>query len=216
MPGATAEDKWRYLQDGLSRFAGRRLELDAEVYESEAASNQRNQGIAHLLQELENPSTVWFSKIAQPMIERDRFLQDTFAKAVERTEKLLGNNPAQWRWGKLHTATFHHPTEKLGPAYAKAFNLGPVERWGDANTPLNTKHDDKFNQVHGASYRHVFDLADWDQGRATSTPGQSGQPGSPHYSDLISMWAEAKYFPLAYSRNKINEVSAHRLMLTPP
>jgi glutaminase len=49
VPGTTAEDKWRYVHDGLSRFAGRRLDLDVEVYESEAASNQRNHGIAHLL-----------------------------------------------------------------------------------------------------------------------------------------------------------------------
>ena len=49
VPGVTAEDKWRNIHDGLSRFAGRRLELDGEVYESEAATNLRNQGIAHLL-----------------------------------------------------------------------------------------------------------------------------------------------------------------------
>jgi glutaminase len=49
VPGTTAEDKWRRIRDGLSGFAGRRLELDAEVYESEAATNLRNQGIAHLL-----------------------------------------------------------------------------------------------------------------------------------------------------------------------
>ena len=49
VPGATAEDKWRYIHDGLSRFAGSDLELDDEVYESETATNLRNQGIAHLL-----------------------------------------------------------------------------------------------------------------------------------------------------------------------
>jgi glutaminase len=49
VPGATAEDKWRNILDGLSRFAGRRLEMDGEVYQSEAATNLRNQGIAHLL-----------------------------------------------------------------------------------------------------------------------------------------------------------------------
>ena len=50
VPGATADDKWRFVQEGLSRFAGRRLELDREIYESEAATNLRNQGIAHLLE----------------------------------------------------------------------------------------------------------------------------------------------------------------------
>ena len=37
--------------------------------------------------------------------------------------------------------------------------------------------------------RHgLFDLADWDRGLATSAPGQSGQPGSPHYDDLLPLW----------------------------
>lgn len=49
-PGATAEDKWRFIQQGLSSFAGRDLELDADVYESEAATNLRNRGIAKLLE----------------------------------------------------------------------------------------------------------------------------------------------------------------------
>jgi glutaminase len=49
VPGDTAAGKWRYLHEGLSRFAGRELELDEEIYESEAATNLRNQGIAHLL-----------------------------------------------------------------------------------------------------------------------------------------------------------------------
>ncbi len=49
-PGDTADEKWRFIQEGLSRFAGRTLELDTEVYESEAATNLRNRGIAKLLE----------------------------------------------------------------------------------------------------------------------------------------------------------------------
>ncbi len=49
-PGDTADAKWRFIQDGLSQFAGRRLELDEEIYESEAATNLRNRGIAKLLE----------------------------------------------------------------------------------------------------------------------------------------------------------------------
>ncbi len=48
-PGATAMAKWQFIQEGLSRFAGRNLELNSLVYQSEAASNQRNEGIAQLL-----------------------------------------------------------------------------------------------------------------------------------------------------------------------
>ena len=67
----------------------------------------------------------------------------------------------------------------------------------------------------GDSYRHVFDLADWDRGLATSTPGQSGQPGSPHYGDLLPLWERGEYFPLAFSRKKVEEVCLHRLVLKP-
>jgi glutaminase len=49
VPGVTMEDRWGFIREGLSRFAGRPLELDREVYESESATNLRNQGIAHLL-----------------------------------------------------------------------------------------------------------------------------------------------------------------------
>ena len=50
VPGDSADAKWRFIQDGLSKFAGRRLELDEEIYESEAATNLRNRGIAKLLE----------------------------------------------------------------------------------------------------------------------------------------------------------------------
>jgi glutaminase len=49
VPGATAAEKWQRVQEGLSAFAGRPLRIDEEVYESEAATNLRNRGIAHLL-----------------------------------------------------------------------------------------------------------------------------------------------------------------------
>ena len=50
VPGATAEAKFERVRDGLSRFAGRELVVDEDVYASEAASNLRNRGIAHLLE----------------------------------------------------------------------------------------------------------------------------------------------------------------------
>jgi glutaminase len=50
LPGATVEDKWAHVLDGLSRFAGRPLVMDQGVYDSESATNLRNRGIAHLLE----------------------------------------------------------------------------------------------------------------------------------------------------------------------
>ena len=49
-PGVNADEKWQFIEDGLSRFAGRKLTLNREVYDSEAATNLRNRGIAKLLE----------------------------------------------------------------------------------------------------------------------------------------------------------------------
>src|SRR6185312_5712614 len=50
VPGATSDDKWRFIHDGLSRFAGHSLSLNDEVYASASETNSRNQAIARLLQ----------------------------------------------------------------------------------------------------------------------------------------------------------------------
>jgi glutaminase len=50
VPGATADARWQFIHDGLSRFAGRTLPLNAEVYASASETNFRNQSIARLLQ----------------------------------------------------------------------------------------------------------------------------------------------------------------------
>lgn len=50
VPGDDADAQWAFIVEGLSRFAGRTLELDDVVYRSEAATNQRNRAIAGLLE----------------------------------------------------------------------------------------------------------------------------------------------------------------------
>lgn len=48
-PGDTAEAKWRFIHEGLSRFAGRPLTLNDEIYASASASNHRNQALSRLM-----------------------------------------------------------------------------------------------------------------------------------------------------------------------
>ena len=193
-------------------------ELDAAFYASRVPREVRTErgdlrNIAVMLQRLSEPEVATFGE--SPTAARDTLLRQSFVAAVGRTRKLLGDDPTKWRWGQVHTATLRHPLASLGPAYERAFNRGPVERSGDSHTPNNTRYNDTFQQIHGASYRQVLDLADWDRAMVTSTPGQSGQPGSPYYDDLLPLWAEGKYFPLSYSPAKVEAVTEHRLLLKP-
>jgi glutaminase len=50
VPGAIFEAKWKFIHEGLSRFAGRTLSINDEVYVSASETNYRNQSIARLLQ----------------------------------------------------------------------------------------------------------------------------------------------------------------------
>jgi glutaminase len=49
VPGASSAEKWLFLREGLSQFAGRDLTLGEEVYASASATNHRNRAIANLL-----------------------------------------------------------------------------------------------------------------------------------------------------------------------
>jgi glutaminase len=50
VPGRTTAAKWKFIHEGLSRFAGRKLPLNHEVYKSASATNFRNQSLARMLQ----------------------------------------------------------------------------------------------------------------------------------------------------------------------
>ncbi len=118
------------------------------------------------------------------------------------------------QWGKLHHVHFRHPLDSV-PGAAGLFDLGPLARPGDGSTVDATSFDSHFEQVSGASYRQIMDTADWDQSEAVNVPGQSGQPASPHYADLLPLWVEGKYFPLVYSRPAVERETRDRLDLVP-
>ncbi len=148
-----------------------------------------------------------------PSESRNPILVKSLEKAITRTRELLGEDVTAWSWGSLHKVHFTHPLANNG-ARRTVFNRGPIQRGGDAYTPNRTSGDN-YIQRHGASYRHILDFADWDRSVFTSAPGQSGQPESPHYDDLVEMWSNYQYAPLVYTRAAVEANTVHRLMLEP-
>jgi penicillin amidase len=138
---------------------------------------------------------------------RDSLAIAAFVEAVAELERHPGGGPSSWSWGAVHQASFRHPL-------AAAFDLPPVARGGDGST-VNATGGANLRQTGGASYRIVVDFADLDNSTATSVPGQSGQPGSPFYGNLLPLWSEGRYFPLVYSRAAVERETAHVLWLKP-
>jgi penicillin amidase len=115
----------------------------------------------------------------------------------------------------LHTATFHHVLELL-PGGKQLFDVGPVPRPGDSYTVNAAYYNGKsFEQLSGPSYREIIDVGNWDGSLVVNVPGESGQPSSSHYSDLLPLWDQTQYFPMLYSRGAVEEQARDRLTLEP-
>jgi penicillin amidase len=168
-----------------------------------------------ILRILTSPKKDLFGSDNSPLTARDQLLTDTLKSARQDLIKLLGPDASQWSWGKLHTVNFRHALDQQ-PSAKTLFDLGPLSRPGDEYTVNATgASGDSWEQNSGASYREILDTSDWDKSVAVNTPGQSGQPGSPHYSDLMPLWDAGRYFPLLYSQKAVEGAANDRLMLEP-
>jgi penicillin G amidase len=149
-----------------------------------------------------------------PATQRDRVLLDTLGVAYGELSRREGADPKRWSWGRLHKAYFRHALDAIGGT--ALLDRGPVERPGDNDTVQATYfHEASLDQVSGASYREIFDLSDWDNAVAINVPGQSGQPDSPHFDDLLPLWSKGAYFPLEYSKTAVDAVTKDTLILRP-
>ena len=149
--------------------------------------------------------------------QRDEVLLSSLARGWDATAKRLGNDPAAWKWGTVHQAIFNHPLAGVVDDATKAklnVNAGPIP--GAPWTPLAASYNPATYQLtSGASFRMVVDVGNWDATRVVNTPGQSGDPASPHYRDLAPVWAKGDYFPLVYSRGAVERSAVQRLRLEP-
>ena len=148
--------------------------------------------------------------------QRDALLLASLGRGWDATAKRLGPDAAQWKWGTLHQAMFIHPLAGVVDEPTKArlnVDAGPIP--GSPYTPLAASYGANYHLTAGASFRMVVDVGNWDATRVVNTPGQSGDPASPHYRDLAATWAKGEYFPLVYSRAAVERNTLQRIRLEP-
>ena len=151
-----------------------------------------------------------------PIAGRDAVLLGSLEEAVAALRQKLGGDMDRWRYGQpdYKHATIFHPLSRAAPAeIAARLTVGPHARGGYSFTLNNTGGGD--NQTSGASFRIIVDTGDWDRTLGSNTPGQSGDPDSPFYDNLFELWANDRFFPVFYSRERVESVAAERWMLTP-
>ena len=154
---------------------------------------------------------------ADAVAKRNAVLETSLSAAWADMQTLGGGDPGKWQWSRLHQGFFPHALASAADAATQArLNVGPVPKQGGGETVNMSGYDPAtFRQFAGASFRLVLDVGAWDNSRAVNAPGQSGDPASPHYRDLVPLWLKGEYFPLLYSREAVEAAVAQRIELVP-
>ncbi|HEX5378892.1 MAG TPA: penicillin acylase family protein [Phenylobacterium sp.] len=170
--------------------------------------------IAAVMDYLEHPDAALG---AEPGAARDQILLASLGDAAREVAARLGPDPKTWAWGRLHQAEFVHALSPLAtPEQAAAMKAGPAPMGGTSLSPMAaTWRAGDFRVVSGASFRMVLDVGNWDASRTINTPGQSGDPASPHFRDLFPLWVKGEYVPLVYSRKAVEDATETVIRLTP-
>lgn len=127
-------------------------------------------------------------------------LATALAEALENLRRQYGDDMTKWRWGDAHVARLRNLTLGRLPLIGRLVDI-EIATDGDTYT-LNrgtsrpSSRHGPFAHVHGATLRAIYDFDDLDKTLFMMPGGQSGNPLSPHYWDLIHPWRDGATFTL--------------------
>jgi len=132
----------------------------------------------------------------------DPLLSAALDTALAGLRRTLGDDIANWRWGRAHIAVFANPVFARLPLLRDWL----LRDWAEARIPSSGGFDTvnrgsttirdgahPYEQRFGAGLRIITDLASPADSRMIAVPGQSGNPLSPHFSDLLRRWRDFDY-----------------------
>ena len=126
-------------------------------------------------------------------------------------------DPDGWAWGKVRPLTFQHPLSVV-KQLAPLLNRGPYPWGGDGNTVSQagtTPLKMPMNPTVVASLRFAIEAGDWENARFCLPGGQSGDPLSRHYDDMLPLWLRGEGIPIAWSPGAVARAAVSTLCLSP-
>lgn len=192
-------------------------ELDADL--TTKVLGNKTMGLNLVASALRSNTTVWFDNIKTEKKETfEDILLVSFKTTVKNLTEKLGKNPADWQWQKVHTLTILHPMGKLKILdLVFGMNTRTYGVPGSFHTvgPYSYSFNNPYSADHGASQRHVFDLADWDRSATVIPTGTSGIPGSPYYCDQTELYTNNQYHSDYFSEEKVKLSSVTSMKFLP-
>jgi penicillin amidase len=147
----------------------------------------------------------------------DEVALEALARALDGLERRFGRDPGGWRWGDVHGVAFQHPFGSGNAILRRIFNRY-VRAGGASETVTQTGYLPMrpYQGVWGPVYRMLADVGEPRNSRWQITTGQSGQPGSRHYDDMLDGWLEGTTNPVYTDEHEIRSAGrARHLRLDP-
>ena len=158
----------------------------------------------------------WCDDIATPETEDCvSRLSLALVRALDGLTERLGPGMEGWRWGDLHQARFNHRLFSALPGLGLWADLTIATDGGGYTVNRGafrvSDPDRPFQHIHGPGLRAIFDLSDLDKSMFMIATGQSGNPLSPHYGDMLDDWRAGRYLHLSPLDGESGAVDMSRL-----
>lgn len=144
-------------------------------------------------------------------------IADAFAHVVSQLGERAGRSIDGWAWGDVRPLVLVHPVGSK-PPLGRVFNRGPLCVGGDGSTIPQGSVDpaDPFaNPIGIPNMRAVMDVGNWEASRWVLAGGESGNPFSPHYDDLLPLWERGEGVCIAWSPESVYAHARATLRLKP-
>jgi penicillin G amidase len=157
----------------------------------------------------------WVDDINTPSKETlDDIILKSFSGCISALSKTYGTDVNKWKWGSIHKFTLEHPlgTIKILDRLF-GFNSDTYDVGGSNHTVCPYTYGDGFKVTDGASERHIFNTADWDQSLTVIPTGVSGVPASEFYLSQTKTYVEGKFYKDAFSEGAVKGAAKYTLKL---
>jgi penicillin G amidase len=146
----------------------------------------------------------------------DGIIKKSFTECVKNLSDALGTDPDKWEWGNIHKITLEHPMAKVKILnWIFGLNSREYAIGGSNHTVCPYSYKDGFKVTDGASERHIFNTADWDESYSVIPTGISGVPASEFYLSQTSTYLEGKFYKDHFSEAAVKAGAKYTLVLKP-
>ncbi len=159
----------------------------------------------------------WVDNINTPEEENmEMIIVQSIRSAVDTLSARYGVYGPGWQWGKIHTLTLEHPLgavkilDRLLGLNSKTYAVG-----GSYHTVEPYSFRDNFTANHGASERHIFNTADWDQSLTVIPTGTSGIPGSPFYLSQSDTYVNNGFYTEPFTETAVEAAKKYEMVFRP-